>query len=116
MRIGRIVLALLVIVLIGVVAFFVWAREPAIALNDRPDPASFNRETVQRGAVLAALGDCNTCHTAAGGKAFAGGRPLPTPFGTIYGTNITPDPDTGIGRWSEAAFDRALREGLDRAG
>ena len=45
---------------------------------------------------------------------FAGGRPLKTPFGTIHGTNITPDPETGIGRWSEAAFGRALHEGLDR--
>jgi mono/diheme cytochrome c family protein len=116
MWIRRIILALLFIVVIGAAAFLAWAWEPAIALGDKPDPASFDRETVQRGAELAALGNCNTCHTAEGGKAFAGGRPLPTPFGTIYATNITPDPDTGIGRWSEAAFARALREGVDRAG
>ena len=47
---------------------------------------------------------------------YAGGVPLETPFGTIYGTNITPDPETGIGRWSEAAFVRAMREGVDRDG
>ena len=41
---------------------------------------------------------------------------MPTPFGTIYSSNITPDPDTGIGRWSEAAFRRAMRSGVDRAG
>jgi mono/diheme cytochrome c family protein len=47
---------------------------------------------------------------------FAGGLPLPTPFGTIYSTNLTPDPEAGIGRWSEAAFTRAMREGVDRQG
>ena len=51
-----------------------------------------------------------------GGRDFAGGLPVPTPFGTIYSTNITPDADTGIGRWSEAAFRRAMRSGVDRAG
>ena len=47
---------------------------------------------------------------------FAGGYGLHTPFGTIYSTNITPDPDTGIGRWSEAAFARAMHEGVARDG
>ena len=51
-----------------------------------------------------------------GGKAFAGGLPVPTPFGTIYSSNITPDPETGIGRWPEAAFRRAMRSGVDRDG
>jgi len=51
-----------------------------------------------------------------GGKSFAGGLGIPTPFGTVYSTNITPDPDTGIGQWSEAAFLRAMREGVDREG
>jgi mono/diheme cytochrome c family protein len=71
---------------------------------------------VSRGAQLATIGNCHTCHTAEGGRSFAGGRPIETPFGTFYGTNITPDPDTGIGGWSEQAFTRALREGLDREG
>ena len=56
------------------------------------------------------------CHTAEGGKPYAGGFGVKTPFGTVYGTNITPDPDTGIGRWSLAAFTRAMREGIDREG
>ena len=56
------------------------------------------------------------CHTGEGGKAYAGGFALKTPFGTVYGTNITPDPETGIGRWSLAAFTRALRDGVDRDG
>ena len=72
--------------------------------------------SIARGAALAAIGDCVTCHTAPDGKAYAGGYPLKTPFGTIHGTNITPDPETGIGRWSQAAFVRAMREGVDRDG
>jgi mono/diheme cytochrome c family protein len=51
-----------------------------------------------------------------GGQPFAGGYGIKTPFGIIYGTNITPDPETGIGRWSLEAFDRAMREGVSRDG
>jgi mono/diheme cytochrome c family protein len=73
-------------------------------------------ETLRRGAQLAAVGDCMVCHTAQGGKPFAGGLPIRTPFGTIFTTNITPDPDTGIGGWSVEAFTRAMREGVSRDG
>jgi mono/diheme cytochrome c family protein len=87
---------------------------------DRPLSAaatpSLDRTLVAKGAELAAIGNCATCHTSRDGPAFAGGLPLTTPFGTIYSTNITPDPDTGIGRWTEADFLRAMREGVDRAG
>jgi mono/diheme cytochrome c family protein len=79
-------------------------------------PKSFPREQVVKGAELAHIGNCLSCHTAEGGKAYAGGTPLKTPFGTIYGTNITPDGDTGIGGWSLEAFSRAMREGVDREG
>ena len=66
-----------------------------------------------RGEYLAAAAGCEGCHTDAknGGRAYAGGRALTTPFGTFYAPNITPDPDTGIGRWSDAQFLNALREG-----
>lgn len=89
---------------------------PALGTAPFAGAESFDRLLVAKGARLAAIGNCVTCHTADGGKPYAGGRPIKTPFGTIYGTNITPDPETGIGRWSEAAFRRALREGLDREG
>jgi mono/diheme cytochrome c family protein len=71
-------------------------------------------DLIARGAYLAAAADCAACHTdrAHGGQPFAGGRALATPFGTFYSPNITPDPETGIGRWSEAQFLRALREGV----
>jgi mono/diheme cytochrome c family protein len=99
-----------------VVGFVAYAWRSAIPPIDPPAADSFDAATIQRGAQLAALGDCATCHTAPGGESFAGGRPVPTPFGTIYSTNITPDPGSGIGHWSRAAFQRALREGVDREG
>jgi mono/diheme cytochrome c family protein len=100
----------------GAIAAFAVAWRPAIEAIEPPAPQSFEPALVKRGRDLAALGNCNDCHTVPGGKAFAGGLPVPTPFGTIYSSNITPDPDTGIGRWSEAAFRRAMRSGVDRAG
>ncbi|MES2403966.1 MAG: c-type cytochrome [Pseudomonadota bacterium] len=71
---------------------------------------------IRDGRYLARAGDCEACHTAEGGKPYAGGRPVPTPFGIIYSTNITPDPDTGIGAWSEDEFYRAMHEGIDKQG
>lgn len=71
---------------------------------------------IQQGRYLARVGDCESCHTAPGGKPFAGGRPVPTPFGVVYSANITPDPDTGIGAWSEHDFYRAMHDGIDREG
>jgi mono/diheme cytochrome c family protein len=100
----------------GVVAAFAVAWRPAIPAIEPPAPQSFEANLVKRGRDLAAIGNCNDCHTVRGGKAFAGGLVVPTPFGAIYSSNITPDPETGIGRWSEAAFRRAMRSGVDRAG
>jgi len=66
---------------------------------------------IERGKYLATAANCQTCHTRAGGEAFAGGLAFTLDFGTLYSTNITPDPDTGIGGWSEEDFERALRSG-----
>jgi mono/diheme cytochrome c family protein len=71
---------------------------------------------IARGRYLVAAGDCAACHTADGGQPFAGGRAIPTPFGTIYSTNITPDADTGIGHWTSDDFYRAMHEGLAPGG
>ena len=89
---------------------------PPIAPIEPPAPASFDAALVRRGAQLAAVGNCAGCHTARGGLPYAGGVPLETPFGTVHGTNITPDAQSGIGGWSEAAFRRAMREGVARHG
>src|SRR5437773_5716458 len=80
------------------------------------DDPKFDAAQIAKGAELAAIGNCGTCHTAEGGKPFAGGRPLSAPFGTIYSTNITPELDTGIGKWTEAEFVRAMHDGVDREG
>jgi len=70
----------------------------------------------QRGAYLARIGNCMGCHTAQGGKPYAGGHSLDTPIGTFITPNITPDQDTGIGLWNEDDFWRALHEGKGRNG
>ncbi|EJW13661.1 Putative diheme cytochrome c-553 [Rhodovulum sp. PH10] len=67
---------------------------------------------IARGKYLTDAADCIACHTVEGGKPFAGGRAVPTPFGTIYTPNITPDRDTGIGAWTDEAFYRAMHEGI----
>src|SRR4051794_15348702 len=66
---------------------------------------------IARGRYLAQAGDCAACHTADGGQDYAGDRPVPTPFGTIYASNLTPDKETGIGTWTDDDFWHALHEG-----
>jgi nicotinate dehydrogenase subunit B len=107
-------LAALVVGGIGVVAGSMGWRS-AIAPVSFSAPA-YSDATIERGRRLAALGDCAVCHTAPGGVPNAGGRAMETPFGTIHTTNLTPDPETGLGRWSFSAFQRAMREGISRDG
>jgi len=71
---------------------------------------------VERGRYLTTLGDCVACHSAPGGKPFAGGRTIETPFGKLLSPNLTPDRDTGIGNWTDAEFLRAMHEGRGRRG
>ncbi len=97
-------------------AFGLLGGRTGIAPVVRPDPVTYSQATLERGRQLAALGNCVTCHTAPGGQPNAGGLGIHTAFGTIYSTNLTPDPDTGIGSWSLAAFTRAMREGISRDG
>lgn len=110
----RLLKVLLLVILVLTIGFIVYAWRSPIEPVERPD--KFEASLIQRGAQLAAIGNCAECHTAPQGRTFAGGYPLDTPFGTIYGTNITPDPETGIGRWSLTAFTRAMREGVARDG
>ena len=67
---------------------------------------------IERGKYLVQAGDCMACHTAPGGKPYAGGRAVATPFGTIYSPNLTPDRDTGIGNWSDDDFYQAMHNGI----
>ncbi len=78
---------------------------------------SQNFGQVERGHYLTVVGDCAACHTLPGsGHAFAGGRPIETPFGTLFAPNITPDPTTGIGAWTDDEFVNALTKGTGRNG
>jgi nicotinate dehydrogenase subunit B len=92
------------------------AFAPSIAPIARPDPSTWSAATVEHGRQLAALGACVVCHTAKEGTPYAGGLALPTPFGVVVTTNITPDVETGIGGWSYPAFERAMRDGIHRDG
>jgi alcohol dehydrogenase (quinone), cytochrome c subunit len=79
-------------------------------------PAAGAAAAIERGKYLANAGNCVSCHTRPGGIAFTGGLPFETALGTIYSTNITPDAETGIGKWSAADLRRAMREGIARDG
>ena len=82
-----------------------------------PTPATApEKNLIAQGKYIARLGDCIACHTAKGGAVMAGGLELKTPMGTIYSSNITPDPETGIGQYSFEQFDKAMRQGVTPAG
>ncbi|HUP06551.1 MAG TPA: c-type cytochrome [Caldimonas sp.] len=91
---------------------------PATSSAARADEAGAldTASQVERGRYLARAGDCESCHTAPGGKPYAGGRAIATGFGTVVAPNITPDRETGIGGWSADTFYRAMHEGLDDEG
>jgi mono/diheme cytochrome c family protein len=99
------------------------SREPANSISGPapkeagtgPDTAAL-RLRQERGKYLAQLANCMGCHTAQGGQPYAGGKELPTPFGTFITSNITPDKGTGIGSWNEQDFWKALHEGKSRDG
>ncbi|SOE94369.1 nicotinate dehydrogenase subunit B [Burkholderia sp. D7] len=93
-----------------------WPLRAPIEPIARPAASTWSDATIARGRQIAEFGDCAVCHTAPGGAVNAGGLGLETPFGMVYTTNLTPDPKTGIGNWSFAAFDRAMRQGISRDG
>ena len=116
-RLRRFALAAAIVIAIGAagaLAVMAGLFEPSVveASARTPLKADEMKALVERGRYLARMADCAACHTAEGGASFAGGRPFPMPFGTLYATNITPDPETGIGRWSRADFQRAVRDGI----
>src|SRR6266436_6955256 len=115
-RRGRIAIGFLGLCVLGALGFLALAWRSSIAPIDPPASTNFLAELIAKGEALAGAGYCATCHTAKGGATYAGGYGMPTPFGIIYSTNITPDPETGIGRWSLEAFTRAMHEGVARDG
>ena len=89
------------------------SRLPSRALGQGEPPGT---QVINRGEYLARAGDCVACHSEPTGKPFAGGRAMPTPFGNLYVTNITPDDETGIGLWTADDFYRTMHQGISRDG
>ena len=112
----RILLGILSVAVIAAVAFAVYTYKPAIDPVSPDQLSEFDPAVVEKGRILAGAGYCATCHTAADGAPYAGNYAMETGFGTIYSTNLTPDVETGIGTYSQAAFRRAMHEGVDREG
>jgi mono/diheme cytochrome c family protein len=127
-------LALLAIVLVAIVAAgwsalragdptaFAKGKRVEVADFKGPDPTGApadlaTADLAARGEYLTRAADCEACHSASGGKPYAGGLPFKLPMiGTIYSTNITPDQETGIGAWSDEEFLKALHQGIGRKG
>ena len=91
----------------ALVVAFSFALAASFATTVRPQDFVL----IERGRYLATLADCEACHTRPGDRAFAGGRAIETPFGSLVAPNITPDATSGIGAWSDDQFDAALRRG-----
>jgi mono/diheme cytochrome c family protein len=129
-RFARIVIAIVIVAALGIFVWLVSGPGPMdfagghkIALADyhaaNPTgvpPSLANESVVKRGEYLAHAADCVECHTAKGGREFAGGFAITLPFGTLWSTNITPDKDTGIGNYSDADFLNAIHRGIRRDG
>jgi mono/diheme cytochrome c family protein len=105
--------ASLALVALATLAALTAASAEAPAASEAPGA---HASSVERGRYLMRAGDCESCHTAPGGKDLAGGFPIPTPFGVIYSKNITSDPDTGIGKWTKDQFYDAMHRGVDDEG
>lgn len=103
------------LVVLAAAAAIAWPREEFIP-SSGPAAWASTPANIARGAYLARAGDCVACHTARGGPEYAGGRALDTPFGRLFGPNLTPDPHTGIGLWSADDFWNALHNGKSRDG
>ncbi|MDZ7919348.1 c-type cytochrome [Rhodoferax sp.] len=115
-------LALLLLLALGATAMAWWwlwiPAQPsgALGMEETALAKPVAPNVLAQGAYLARLGNCAQCHTTSGGAAYAGGSGIATPFGTVYGGNLTPDPQTGLGLWTADDFWRALHHGQSRDG
>jgi mono/diheme cytochrome c family protein len=105
----------------ALVAFLLCVTAPQVLAQAKPAQAKAPqakpaKSIVDRGRYLAQAGDCIACHTVPGEKIFSGNRPMPTPFGTLYSPNITPDVATGIGKWTSSEFYNMMHNGRSRTG
>lgn len=111
----NLLLAGLVVVAV-LVAGFLYFMPGYLPAEQGKVEVSATTQTINKGEYLARAGDCIACHTAPGGKEFAGGRAMATPFGSLYVPNVTPDDETGIGRWTSEDFYRMMHQGVSRDG
>ncbi|TXI11018.1 MAG: cytochrome c [Rhizobium sp.] len=109
------VLLLIVVLVAGGIAWFV-TRTPASPFDNVAATQASSQDLLQHGEYVARLGDCVACHSTPKSAPFAGGLEMGTPLGSIFTTNITPDKETGIGNYTLADFDRAVRQGIARDG
>lgn len=111
-------LLVLLALALAATALVVWlnVRGEADTPYSTSGPFTATPQQIAQGAYLARAGNCAGCHTARGGAAYAGGVGIATPFGTVYAGNLTPDAQTGLGRWTPAAFWRALHHGRSMDG
>jgi nicotinate dehydrogenase subunit B len=116
MKPKKALIALVYAPIIGLVALGITYRPEIKRSPMQSTVVQFGSSDVARGSELAAVGDCVVCHTAEGGRPYAGGLPMATPFGVLFSSNITPEETTGIGDWSKEAFKRAMDEGVGRDG
>lgn len=105
----------LIVLIAAIVIAVLWWRENR-SYDGPVQQVTASSEQIARGRYLTQAADCAACHTAAGGAPLAGGYPLDTPFGTIYGSNLTPSADQGIGRWTKDDFFLALTQGVAPGG
>ena len=127
---GGVLIVVIGVTILGYIAWLTFQPGPYdfagghrvdLANYQGPSPAGVPPELraaglLVRGEYITRMADCEACHTQEGGIPFAGGRSFKLPFGTIYTPNITPDRNTGIGRWSDAEFLRAVHEGIGEQG
>lgn len=112
----RVLLGLLLAAALLVALGVVLNRRDEAPIDAGAVDAPATPEQIERGRYLALAGNCAACHTARGGVPYAGGLGIPTPFGTVYASNLTPARDTGIGSWNAAHFWRALHNGRSKDG
>jgi len=104
--------AILIVALLACLVIFALMPTATADISTTGGATNNMQSLIENGRYVAIAADCAACHTAPGGKSFAGGLPIASPVGTIYSTNITPDKSTGIGQYSLNDFDRAVRHGI----
>lgn len=109
-------LLIALVVLIIVVLGAIYLLSPGALPVTMAPKTNATTDVINRGEYLARVGDCVACHTEVNGAQFAGGRPMPTPFGNLYAPNITPDDETGIGSWTADDFYRMMHTGVSKDG